>query len=781
MSGTPSLLLPGDGNAHSVHDCPATVRVKGGKIFDEDDHSLTFSESTGDAGSTGRVADQITYDSAQNLQLPTTSSINKLYSASTKGNLAHHNICSSANTPIMSNKRERSQSPPHCIAGDFEQFQAGSTSNRTSIFGRQALKKYNVKRQEARPNKRHPRQAQCAVESESPLIMESVIPSPGSRTPLHDDIESSPVTPIDDESCLPIQVVGYQSKASALSPLTPGHDEPPRGWRRLAAKAAQMTIRFDDEDCEKTPSSEVDSHPVSSSRRIEHHHKHAMLLCLAFFCVWTSQNLLSPNLSLIAEDFGYDDPLDRDRLFGSNLALVGLVLSLPLSACIGFATDVVRSRRLLISATVLAGGLSTLWTGLATTYNELLICRFIQCAAMSGSVPCVFSLMSDWYSENERNAASSVFQAAMGAGILIGQCYSGFTTNLGWRHPFLVSGFATVVSSFLVLAFVTDPVRGGREGALNDMLSEGVEYNKRPTWKTCLASVQSNASNRLLILQGLFSSIPYGAMFVFFNDVLSSNKGLTVQDATFVVAVFGIGSAVGGIMGGVLGTIATRLGRHILPIFMSLSTILGLIPFLALLNDDSYDSASWKPCSFAFVGGFFSSLPAVNVRPCIINVNTPELRGVQLTVANIVINLARGVGPWVLTDVMIDALGQNRVTGFELLLLMFWSAAAVVLAMLAKTLPTDQKKVEAILSSYALENTPLKAADSHTVDSSGEVSGEGSFVDESRSWYSIDSSLGAIRFVGSALKEIRNVLSCHSCFDQPEDKDGYLPVNPVDL
>lgn len=100
------------------------------------------------------------------------------------------------------------------------------------------------------------------------------------------------------------------------------------------------------------------------------------------------------------------------------------------------------------------------------------------------------------------------------------------------------------------------------------------------------------------------------------------------------------------------------------------------------------------------------------------------------------INLARGVGPWVLTGVIIDALGQNRVTGFELLLLLFWSAAAVVLAMLAKTLPTDQDNVEAILSSYALENTPIKAADSHTdtVDSSG----EGSFVDESRSWYSFD-------------------------------------------
>ena len=615
----------------TIVSIPGNVNVQN---FEEDGHSLTFSESTGDAGSTGRVADQITYDSATNLQIPTISTVNKLYSAS-KGSLAR-NISSSANTPVMSNTRERAQSPPHCMAGYFEPSQASSTQNRTSIFGSQALKKYNVKRKEARPNKRHTQQAQCAVESESPLIMESVVPSPGSRTPLNDDIESSPVTPtslIDDESCLPINVVGYQSTASALSPLTPAmmNDEPPRGWRQLAAKAARMNIRFDDEDYEKAPSSDIDIQPVGSSRRIEHRHKHAMLLCLAFFCTWTSQNLLSPNLSLVAEDFGYDDPLDRDRLFGSNLALVGLVLSLPLSACIGFATDVVRSRRLLISATMLTGGLSTLWTGLATSYYEILISRFFQCVAMSGSVPCVFSLMSDWYSENERNAASSAFQAAMGAGILIGQCYSGFTTNLGWRHPFLVSGSTTVVSSILVLAFVRDPVRGGREGALTNMLSEGVEYNKRPTLKTCLASVRSNASNRLLILQGLFSSIPYGAMFVFFNDVLSSNKGLTVQDATFVVAVFGIGSAVGGILGGVFGTMATRAGRHILPIFMSISTFLGLLPFLALLNDNSYDSASWKPCSFAFLGGFFSSLPAVNVRPCIINVNTPELRGVQLT------------------------------------------------------------------------------------------------------------------------------------------------------
>ena len=106
--------------------------------------------------------------------------------------------------------------------------------------------------------------------------------------------------------------------------------------------------------------------------------------------------------------------------------------------------------------------------------------------------------------------------------------------------------------------------------------------------------------------------------------------------------------------------------------------------------------------------------------------------------ANIVINLARGIGPWVLTDVVIDALGQSRVTGFELLLLVFWSAAAIVLAMLASTIATDQLGVEAILCSYALENTPLKAADNHTVDSSGEASGEGSFVDDSRSWYSVD-------------------------------------------
>ena len=52
------------------------------------------------------------------------------------------------------------------------------------------------------------------------------------------------------------------------------------------------------------------------------------------------------------------------------------------------------------------------------------------------------------------------------------------------------------------------------------------------------------------MIQGFFANIPWGVMFVFLNDFLSQERGLSVPDATFIVAIFGVGGAVGGILGG---------------------------------------------------------------------------------------------------------------------------------------------------------------------------------------------------------------------------------------
>lgn len=259
----------------------------------------------------------------------------------------------------------------------------------------------------------------------------------------------------------------------------------------------------------------------------------------------------------------------------------------------------------------------------------------------------------------------------------------------------------TMILSVLVLICVKDPIRGGKEKVLREMLAQGRKYEKQLTWSQFVSSMTNHSSNRLLMLQGFFCNLPWGIMFVFLNDFLSQEKGLTVVDATFIVAVFGFGCAVGGILGGFLGSLCSRADRRYLPLFMALTTLLGIGPFLALLDDPNYDHAGLVPCLYAFTGGCLASMPSVNIRPCIINVNPPEIRGAALTAANLIINAARGAGPTVLTTVMMGMLGVNRASGFNIMIIVFWVITAIQLALLAKTLPLDQERMETELANYA--------------------------------------------------------------------------------
>ena len=101
-----------------------------------------------------------------------------------------------------------------------------------------------------------------------------------------------------------------------------------------------------------------------------------------------------------------------------------------------------------------------------------------------------------------------------------------------------------------------------------------------------------------------------------------------------------------------------------MPVFMSISTFLGIFPFLWVLNA-TYASASIIPCFFSFLSGCVASLPSVNVRPALINVNPPESRGATLTAANLIINTARGVGPSFVTAII--AFGYTREDAFNFL------------------------------------------------------------------------------------------------------------------
>jgi len=480
-------------------------------------------------------------------------------------------------------------------------------------------------------------------------------------------------------------------------------------------------------------------------------HAQCLILGLAFGCVWSPQNLMAPNLTQMGDFFHFSSS-QRDLYLGSNIFFATAVLSLPISGLIGLYSDLVHSRKKLYAYTVIAGGIACIVTGSAKSYLVLYWARFINGGCMAGATPVAFSFLGDLFHTEQRNAASSALTSCMGAGIALGQVYAGTVgPRLGWQYPFYVCGSLCIFSAVLILLFVEDPVRGGKEEVLQAIIRKGGQYDRKLTWEGFKLSMRTNRSNRLLFWQGFFSSVPWGIMFCFLNDYLSQEKGLSVPNATYLVMVFGVGCAFGGILGGWIGQETTKMNRSYMPIFMSVTTFLGTFPLLWIL-DAPFESAGVFPCFFAFLSGFIGSLPSVNGRPALINVNPPESRGATLTAANLIINSARGIGPAFVTATM-ATFHCSRQTAFNVLIPIFWAIAAVQLMILAKTLPEDQDAMEKELSSYANTLTCGHSRDSVGSFDDDDLTSVIS-IEERMTAFDQHAALESLKFVESAIMEI---------------------------
>ena len=519
-------------------------------------------------------------------------------------------------------------------------------------------------------------------------------------------------------------------------------------------------------------------------------HAQSLLLGLAFMSVWLPNNVMAPNLTQMAEYFDMSNE-DRDQYLGSYCALAVGVFSLPISGGIGFLSDI-YSRKHLFLACVLFGAVSSAWTGYSRTYWSLFFARLVSGGCMSGSVPVAFSLLGDLFSTAERNAASSGLTAMMGLGIIAGQVYAGMVGPIkGWQYPFYVAAVLQLITAVVMAIYVAEPIRGGTEKCL-----QNVQYNRKLTWQGFVHAMHNNASNSILIWQGFVTSIPWGVVLVFLNDYLSQEKGFSVPEATVLVMLFGIGCGVGGVLGGYFGGLLMSHNRSYLPLYMAATTFLGIIPFLFLLNTEFPHHNGYKAKFLSIVGGTVASLPSVNVRPCIINVNLPETRGAALTAANLLVTVGRGIGPACIV-LMGSIFSVSRQTAFNVTLTVFWAVSALQLVLLAKTLPIDMDAMEAALeqcaanaqgssgqngappsspvktetSSLLLPSTPGRNAleDGDTILS----------IDDLTTSFDVTAARRSLQFVRLGIQELNEEITlrrqaCRVCENSSEEEDNTL-------
>ena len=348
----------------------------------------------------------------------------------------------------------------------------------------------------------------------------------------------------------------------------------------------------------------------------------------------------------------------------------------------------------------------------------------------------------------------------MGGGISAGQLLAGIVgPAYGWRLPFLIVSIPTFMLAVLVLFSAKEPIRGSQE-------EEFVQYNKHILTLSAqqATTIQSpkggtvqndiNAQDKvqdgsaliiedfevqtrvkatieneesyneridcskvaillstktvvLIYLQGFPGCVPWGMVYVYLNDYLSANRGLSVQSATIALTMFGVGGFFGQCFGGYVGQALYNRNKRYASYFIALATVLGIFPLLYVVNGTAGGLVFFVS---AILAGFLVSITGPNVRSMLQNVCTPETRGTAFAFFNLSDDIGKGGGP-VIVAALASSLG-SRQTAFNVCIC-FWIFCGVTLWLTAYTVEEDESKVQLQIR-QSLGNEPVSARDDFT-------------------------------------------------------------------
>jgi len=414
-----------------------------------------------------------------------------------------------------------------------------------------------------------------------------------------------------------------------------------------------------------------------------------LMLCITVFFLFADQNLLAPNLSAIAKDFGFTDS-ERDLKLGAYIAVGYFMAGGIVAVLVGYFTDI-TNRCLLFGIIVGFGETADMLTFWATTYRQLLICRTLTAVSIGGSTPIIFSLLGDLYPGKSRVYVSTLIGISLSSGVTAGQLMSGLIgPKYGWHVPYLLVSIPALICALLVFTTVEEPRRGDQEqevinlrrqiyssyveqvnyqmqasdenktedmtvmntidyanyrspslkpglvlyrdtemqsllphnhhpGSLANTNSsidnmdvvETVEYNETIDWKK-IQKLFRTKSVLLIYFQGLPGCLPWGMIYVFLNNYLSEDRGLSIRDATLGLTSIGIGGMLGQLTGGWFGQILYNINPRLQCLLMGASTIISVIPMLYLLNTTNLNSFSFY--IMAVLAGFTININGPNIR-----------------------------------------------------------------------------------------------------------------------------------------------------------------------
>lgn len=180
----------------------------------------------------------------------------------------------------------------------------------------------------------------------------------------------------------------------------------------------------------------------------------------------------------------------------------------------------------------------------------------------------------------------------------------------------------------------------------------------------------------------------------YLNDFLASDRGMSVEFATVVVLVFGLGNFFGMILGGQGGKYLYSIDTRYPALLAGLMAIFGCFPFWFLLNKIDSRSSLWELGPVSLLSGLASGVTGPIIKATLQNVTLPQMRGIAFSIFNTFDDFGRGLGP-VFVAMLISRFG-GRTPAFNIGVT-GWLLCGIFNLCIFFTVEKDEEKVQDIL------------------------------------------------------------------------------------